>query len=129
MSIRTILVAIALLAGLASGPWSLDSATLSQPPLRWHDLVFAFVWCVLALLLVLGFQVLLRNDKALRQAWAFFALIAVYLVASGASAAAISMLRAEVAPYSFLFLAIGTGSAVGVVIAKLAFARRFENVA
>ena len=129
MNARNILVAVALLAGLVSGPSSLESAAFSQPPLRWSDLAFVFVGCVFALPLVLGFQALIGNNKALRWGWSFFALVAIYLVAAGISAVAVSAFRAEVAPYSFLFLAIGAGSAVGTVIVKLVFARRFENVA
>lgn len=128
MNVRTVLVVVALVAGLASGPSSLESAALSQPPLRWLDLAFVFAGCVFALPLVLGFQAAVGNNKALRWGWSFFALVAIYLVAAGASAAAMSVFRAEVAPYSFLFLVIGAGSAVGAAIVKLVFTRRLGNV-
>jgi hypothetical protein len=127
MNIRNLLIAIALLAGLASGPSSLESAALSQPPLEWSDLAFVLVGCAVALLLVLGFQALIGNNKALSWGWAFFAFAAIYLIATGASAAAFSVSNGSVGPYSFLFLALGAGSTVGLSIIKLAFASRFKN--
>ena len=45
------------------------------------------------------------------------------------TALAVSLSRAESAPYSFFFLAIGAGMLVGTVVVRCVFARSFENVA
>jgi len=129
MNIRNLLIAVALVAGFVSGPSSLESAALSQPPLEWRDLAFVFIGCAVALFLVLGFQALLGNNKALRWGWSFFAFATIYLSATGASAAAFSIPNAGLGPHSFLFLVMGFGSAVGLAIIKLAFPRRFNNAA
>ena len=129
MNTRNVLIAVALVLGFVSGPSSLESAALSEPPLQWSDLAFVFVGCAFALLLVLGFQGTVGNPKALRWGWSFFGLGSIYALGAGISALAVSLSRAESAPHSFLFLSIGAGMLVGTAVVRRLFARTFENVA
>ena len=129
MNTRIALIVVALLAGFASGPSSLESAAQSQPPLAWGDLLFDFVGCALALPFVLSFQALIGNDRALRIGWSFFALIALFFVGAGVSGIAVAASRADIHPHSFLFLVMGVSSVAGLVLVKLAFRQRFQNAA
>ena len=128
MNSRGVLVALALIAGALSGSGMLESASLAEPPLHWPDLGLIFVGSAFSLPLVLGLQALAGNNKALRWGWSFFALAAVFLVAGGVSAVAVSVFRNQVAPSSFMFLVVGIGLSIGAALVKMAFSRRFEHV-
>ena len=78
MNTRIVLLAVAALAGLLSGPYSLESAAQSEPPIEWPSLAFAFAGCLAAIPIVLGLQAALGNDKALRWGWLFFLVAATY---------------------------------------------------
>ena len=129
MNTRVVLISLALLGGLLSGPSSLKSAALSQPPIQWGNLVFIFFGCALALPLVLGFQALVGNNKALRLGWSIFSLIAIFLVATGISASTTSLLQGTLLPHSLLFLTLGVGTILGAVATRTIFSKRFVNVA
>ncbi|RRR98824.1 hypothetical protein EIP75_23915 [Aquabacterium soli] len=127
MNTRVVLVSLALLVGLFSGPSSLESAGLSQPPVQWSDLAFIFFGSTIALPVVLGFQALVGNNKALRLGWSIFSLIAIFLVATGISAGATALLQGTLFPHSFLFLVLGLGTLLGAVLTRTIFSQRFAN--
>jgi len=124
---RYLLFGAALVAGLASGPSSLESAAASEPPIGWGSLAFLFFGSLIALPLVLGFQVALGNTKALRWGWYFFLFGAVYCTASGVAALVVAATGPGLVPHSFLFLALGVAMLAGLGIVKTVFASKFAH--
>ena len=118
---------LAVLAGLASGPSSLESAAASEPPIGWGSLAFVFFGSLVALPLVLGFQVALGKSKALRWGWYFFLFGAVYCTASGVAALVVAAIGPGLVPHSFLFLTLGLAMLAGLGVVKVAFASKFAN--
>ena len=127
MSMRLALVLFAAAVGLVSGPSSLESAALAQPPLGWNDLVFVFFGCLVAFLFVLGIQAVAGNNGALRVGWSLFALAAVGITCSGISGLAVALWRGGIAPYCFLFLVMGIASALSLALVRVGFRGRFSN--
>lgn len=127
MNWRYLMLGAALAAGLASGPSSLESAAASEPPIGWGSLAFFFFGSLVALPLVLGFQVALGSSKALRWGWLLFLFGAVYCTASGAAALLVAASGPGLAPHSFLFLALGVAMLAGLGIVRVTFASKFAN--
>ena len=127
MNWRYLLLGAALVAGLASGPSSLESAAASEPPIGWGSLAFLFFGSLVALTLVLGFQAALGNGKALHWGWNFFLFGAVYFTASGLAALMVAAMGPGLAPHSFLFLALGLAMLAGLGMVKVLFASKFAN--
>jgi len=118
-----------MVAGLAFGPSALSSAAAAQPPVRWNDLAFIFVGSAIALFVVLAFQVLLRNYKAFNYGCSAFALIAINVVATGISALATSVFTVGLTPHSLMFLVVGAGMSLAVVLLRVAFVGKLQNAA
>jgi hypothetical protein len=129
MNVRPVLIVVAAVFGLALGPGALSSAAAAEPPIRWNDLAFIFVGSAIALFLVLAFQVLLRSYKAFTYGWSAFALVAVNVVATGISALATSVLTVGLQPYSLMFLVVGAGMSLAVVLLRAAFRGKLQNAA
>ena len=127
MNWRYVLLAVAILAGLASGPSSLESAAASEPPIGWGSLAFLSAGTLAAMPLLLGFQVAIGNKKALRWGWYFFLIGAIYFTAAGVAACVVSAIGPGLVPHTFLFLAIGLALLAGLGLVKLMFAGRFRN--
>jgi hypothetical protein len=117
MSTRSAFVLLGILAGLVSGPWALESAASSRPPLRWSDIAGISAFCFVGIPIVLGIQ-LTRRPEPPRWVWPIFALSAIYCFAAGVSAAAISIYRAEFGPHSLLILVFGSAQLLGVATLK-----------
>lgn len=129
MKLRFALITVAVVAGLASGWSALESASSSQPPTTWSNLLFVFFGSALAVMLVLGFQAVIKNNKAFVFGWSFFAIGAVYFFAAGISSLAVSLASTGLQPASLLFLVMACGMAVGLVALKAVFSGRFKNAA
>jgi hypothetical protein len=127
MNWRYLLLAIALLAGFASGPSSLESAAASRPPIDWGSLVFLFLGSLVALPVLLGFQALLGKAKALRWGWSLFLFCAVYFTASGFAALVVAFIGPGLVPHSFLFLVLGVAMLLGLGVIKALFASKFAD--
>jgi hypothetical protein len=125
MNVRPVLIVVAAVFGLALGPGALSSAAAAEPPIRWNDLAFIFVGSAIAL----AFQVLLRSYKAFTYGWSAFALVAVNVVATGISALATSVLTVGLQPYSLMFLVVGAGMSLAVVLLRAAFRGKLQNAA
>ena len=126
-SVRTVLIIAVIVGGLASGPSALRSAALSEPPLAWRDLAVAFAGSVLGIVLVLGFQGLRRNSKGLTLGFSLLGVAAISCLAAGVSALVVSAIRGPVVAHSFLFLVVGVGLVLGLVILKRLFARQLKG--
>ena len=120
-----LLLALAAIAGAASGPSSLESAAASQPSIAWGDLAFMAVGSIFALPVVLGFQALIGNFRALRWGWQGFLYVAIYLTVSGVSALVVSVRGPGLLPHSFLFLVLGVAVLLGLGIVRAIFGRKF----
>jgi hypothetical protein len=127
MNWRYFLLGAAVVAGLASGPSSLESAAASQPAITWGALAFAFVGSLLAIPLVLGFQVAMGKGKALRIGWCFFLVGAAYCTAAGLAALVVAATGPGFAPHTFLFFVLGLAMLAGLGIVKVVFARKFPS--
>jgi len=125
--LRVAIIATAVVGGLLSGSFALNSASLAQPPLRWGDLTMAFVGCVFAILFTLGFQAIINNKKAFVWGWSFLALGTVYFFTAGVSGAALSFTGREFHPSSFFFIVIGCGLAFGLAILRIVFSGWFKD--
>ncbi|MFG6430737.1 hypothetical protein [Roseateles sp. LYH14W] len=129
MNTRTIILSIACIAGLASGPSALKAGAASVPPIEWMTLPFLFIGSAIALFLVLAFQVALKNDKAFSRGWKLFAVGTVYAVASGLSAVGTAVLNSATGPPMCTVLVIGSGMALALMALKAAFASRLLSEA
>lgn len=126
---RTVLYSIALIAGLLSGPWSLQSAAQSQPPLSWDALLFVFIGCAVGLVLVIGFQMVIGNYKAGRMAVRLFRGIGIYFLGAGVTGAIWSVIFGLGAvPHAFMFLVMGLGVIAGVTVCHLVFASKWSAI-
>lgn len=119
----------AVLLGLASGPDVLDSAAASVPPIGWREVPFAFLGSLIAVVFVVGLQLLRAAPTPSRWALRFFGPVSASLAASGVSAAAVGLVTLGVVPHAFLFLALGAGLSLGVFACHAIFRRKFRGVA
>jgi hypothetical protein len=127
VSRQKVFLVLAIVAGVLSGPWALEGAAASNPPVDWGGLAFMCVGSVFALPSVLGIQVAVRNNKCLQMGWSFFLLASTYMMASGLSALALSVVRGNVGPHSFLIAGASIASFAGLAISKTIYARRFSD--
>ena len=118
MNQRWMVMASALVAGALSGPAMLHSAGLANPPLDCSDLGFIFAGSTVCLPLMLGFQAVTGKHRTLHSASSFFAVVAVFLLAGGVSAAASALSMRQLSPSTFMFLLVGLGLSLGVVAVK-----------
>ena len=129
MNTRSVVLTLACIAGVASGPSALEAGAASVPPIEWNTLPFFFVGSAIALFLVLAFQVALKKDKAFSIGWRLFAVGTVYAVASGFSAVGTAMFKAATGPHMLIILVIGLGMALGLWALKATFASRLRGAA
>ena len=122
-----VVLAIAALAGLVSGPWALDTAATSNPPLRWQDISLILVGCAFSLPLILGLQAALGNDKAVRVAGTSFRW-ARLTSSRPESQPGVALASAAISPHSLLFLAMGSGLLIGVAGSRVLFGSKFAKV-
>lgn len=121
------IIAGVLIVGTLSGPSALEQGAAAQPPIEWPDISFAFFGSVFGMLFVIGIQLSRRNPKPSLWSLYFFGPISLWLVVSGLSAAILAVARGNVAPFAFLFLAVGAGALLGVWACWFMFRRRFES--
>ena len=129
MKTRTIILSLACIAGLASGPSALEASAASVPPIAWTTLSYLFIGTAVALFFVLAFQAALKKYKAFSLGWKLFAVGAVYAIASGLGAVGTAILMSATGPPAFTLLAIGFGMAVALMVLKTAFPTRLRGEA
>jgi hypothetical protein len=126
---RIVLYSIALVVGLASGPWSLQSTAQSEPPLTWAVLPIVFIGCVVGIVFVIGFQMLVSNSRAALFASRAFRAIGIYLAGAGFTAGIWAMVFGGGAvPHAFMFLVMGFGVSAGVSFCQLLFASKWSAI-
>jgi hypothetical protein len=118
---------LAVVIGILSGPWVLDSARAARPPIEWGDLPTVFVASAVSILAVVGFQALLRKPDGVRMAYRFFGLGSAYFAASGISAWGGSLMQHQTGPHTVFILTIGVGALVGVILCKVVYRRAFAT--
>jgi len=126
---RTAIVLVAILAGLASGPSALEAGAASVPPLDRLGISMIVLFCLVAVPALLGFQAAFRRSKPVVDGWSFFAVAAIFFLAAGVSAMVFAVQKSNFQWYAALGLAVGLGLGAGLVIARRAFARHFMRSA
>ena len=129
MNTKTVVLSLACIGGLASGPSALEAGAASVPPIEWSTLPLLFFGSAIALLFVLAFQVALKNDKAFSLGWKLFAVATVYAISSGLTSILVALFRSSAGPSMFMVLAVGLGMAAGLAALKTAFAGRLRSEA
>jgi hypothetical protein len=119
--------ALAFGAGLIMGPYALSSANLAQPPIDWRAIVFVLLCTPLAILFVIGIQLIRKNPKYSKSMIMIFTPLAVLLLGTGIGALASGIYYDEVGPASFLYFVIGAGLVVGMYVANIAYKVRYPN--
>lgn len=128
MRLQRILIIVAVIIGLVSGPWILESASLSQPPIQWVDIPFILFGCIVGLPFVLGLQVLMGNLKMAYSYWRFFALSGLFLLATGLSAFITAIFTVGVQPHALLFLTMGIGICMATFICQFIFGGKWAHL-
>lgn len=117
-----------VIVGLFSGPSALETGAISQPPIEWSDMPFAFVSSFFGMLFVIGIQLFRKEPKYSKWAIYFMGLCSLYFVSSGLCAVFLVAYRAELSAYAFIFLTIGIGAFLGVWVSWLLYRKRFKKV-
>jgi hypothetical protein len=129
MSARIVVSVFACIAGVASGPSTLEAGTASVPPIEWSILPLLFIGSAVGPFLVLALQSLREKDWVFSLGWRLFAVGTVYAVTAGISAVATAAFRSATGPSMFAVLAIGLGMSVGLWALKVAFASKLRGAA
>ena len=116
----------AFLIGVFSGSVALNSGATPQPPIEWSHIPFLFFGMIFSVMFVIGLQLFRKDSKSSLFASYFVTPISFWLVASGLSAAFLGIFRGSVAPYAFLFLAMGVGALLALWMCWLLF-HRLQN--
>jgi predicted membrane channel-forming protein YqfA (hemolysin III family) len=104
----------AAVVGLASGQGSLESAAAAQPPLGWGHLAFVFIGSIIGMILVVGFQLMRKDEKYGRWAFRFMTPITIFIAGSGLGALGVALYSGRHGPAAWLFLACGAGALLGL---------------
>ena len=111
MKIKLILAIAFTVFGLISGKGALLSAQAAKPPIDWSAIQIIFVFCILAMVIVIGFQILRNNPMYANGAITFMLIPSLYFFSSGISALIIS---GAFTPESTFIFIIGAGSLIGL---------------
>ena len=114
----------AAVIGLASGNGSLESAAAAQPPLGWGDLAFTFIGSIIGMILVVGFQLMRKDEKYGRWAFRLVTPIAIFVAGSGLGALGVALYSGQCGPAAWLFLACGAGALLGLWVCWVVKQRR-----
>ena len=124
MKIKFVVLTGLLIFGILSGESALQSAHASKPPIGWPDLPFIFGGTAIGMLFVIGLQILRSNPKYAQWAILFMSSASAYFLASGLSAVVIA---GQISPASLLFVAMGSGATIGLLISWWLFKLRHLN--
>ncbi|MFX0202825.1 MAG: hypothetical protein ACFFCW_42515 [Candidatus Hodarchaeota archaeon] len=116
-----------LVIGGALGPSALASARAAQPPIDWHTVPFVLVGCFIGTVFVIGIQILRREPKYGRRALGFFMPVSMFALGSGLAALITGAIQNELGPASFLFVSVGIGLIMGVLLSGVAYRVKFKN--
>lgn len=106
--------ALLFIAGVAYGPFILESAYAARPPFDWGSVVLVFFGLLLGLPFVIGIQLIQSNPKSANLAVSFFSSISVFLFGSGVSAFALEAYKVGITPQGAFFLAAGTSMTIAL---------------
>jgi|GEM_PF-3245682 len=124
MKVKLIILTGIALLGIFSGESALLSANSSKPPIEWHALPFIFGGTALAMLFVIGIQILRSNPKYALRVITLMLVCTAYFLFSGVSAAVIAT---DFSPASLLFFSMGSGASLGLLISWWLFKIRHRN--
>ncbi len=120
MKSRSLTIAMLAVAGVVAGPFFLRIFPDGQLTLPWFSHVIVIIGSAVGIPFLLGSIGTNGNYKTVARLWAGLGALAILLVASGTSSAALSLRSASVSELSLLVLSTGLGLFVGLGIVKLA---------
>jgi hypothetical protein len=120
MNPRTFVIAAVAVIGVVLGPFVLPALPLGQASIGWFTCLLVFIGCAIGLPVVLASVGTSGRYKGMTRLWSLFGILAILLLASGASTAALSLGSAGFGPASLLALAFGAGLLAGLGVVKLA---------
>ena len=118
---------LALIAGMLLGPSSLISAKAASPPIDWASIPFVVTGSIIAVVFIIGIQIIRKDPKYSRVALKIFKSLSVVLLGSGLGALATSVYKGEYGPASFFFFAIGVGLITGVLFSEAVYRAKYKN--
>lgn len=123
MNKRAVIVVIALLVGLVGGPALLLAPERHAAAATWTVLLLAF--CGAGAAVPVGLAALASQGlyKAMVRAWSLIGLLAIVLLAAGASTLALALAGFGEAPGALLPATLGAGLVAGLGIVKLSIRR------
>ncbi|MDM0072718.1 hypothetical protein [Variovorax sp. J31P207] len=116
MSTFHLLFLTLVLGALASGASALEALVSGDVALRWQDLPLIVLGLAVALLQVLALQAGAGRARWVLRGWQACVSAGSVFIAAGISALAVALAASDVAPRSFLFLAIGAGLLVAALM-------------
>jgi len=118
----------AAVIGVALGESALESAAAAQPPIEWPALPFSFIGGSIGMAIVVGIQLMRRDEKYGRWAFRFMGPSTSFVIASGVGAAGVALYSGQNGPAAWFFLCTGVGMSLGLW-ACWVYAKRPTNVA
>lgn len=118
---------VALVIGGAIGPSALASTRAAQPPIDWHTVPFVLVGCFIGTVFVIGIQILRRDPKYGRWALGLFMPFSMFALGLGLAALIVGAIQGEFGPAIFLFMSVGIGLIVGVLLSRVAYRVKFKK--
>jgi hypothetical protein len=80
-----------------------------------------------AVVFIIGFQVAIRQRRAVRFGWGFMTLAGFYFVATGISALVIAVASTNTDAAALLFVSLGAGLTAGAALARVFFRANFAT--
>jgi hypothetical protein len=128
MSIWHWITVAAVVIGVALGESALESAAAAQPPIEWPALPLSFIGGSIGMAIVVGIQLMRRDEKYGRWAFRLMGPATSFFTASGVGAAGVALYSGQNGPAAWLILCTGVGMSLGLW-ACWVFAKRRANVA
>ncbi len=118
---------VAFVIGLLLGPSSLNSVKMAKPPIDWAAIPFILIGCIIAVVFVVGIQVLRKNPKYGHFAILSFTSLSLFVFGSGVGALVVGSFNGEYGPSSFVILSMSVGLIIGLNLIKVVYRVRFNK--
>ena len=118
---------MALIIGGFLGPSALVSAKSAQPPMDWHAILFALLGCIIGTIFVIGIQIFRKDKKYGYWALCIFMPVSMFVLGLGVGAIITGAIRVDFDPATFLFISIGVGLLLGVLLSGVVYRVKFKD--
>lgn len=116
MGIRRNTNIVGAIMGLALGPFSLPATATAKPPLTWTSIEAGFLFGIVAGVFFLGIGWLRRHSRRGGTLRMRIERMAIFMTCMGIGASTYSIYRGTFGPPSVIFLAIGMGLVVALLV-------------